>query len=120
MKKIKIGEKHNICGERLQKMRKRRNLSQEDLAVKLQLNGLDLTQKTISRIENGKRLITDYELKYFTDVLNIPICGLFEQDFCCAAKRGFLSLEEEMSCISVCGVGKEEKNGGMITIRCRS
>lgn len=38
MKKIKIGEKHNICGERLQKMRKRRNLSQEDLAVKLQLN----------------------------------------------------------------------------------
>ena len=77
-------------------------------------------EKEISRIENGKRLITDYELKYFTDVLNIPICGLFEQDFCCAAKRGFLSLEEEMSCISVCGEGKEEKNGGMITIRCRS
>lgn len=29
MKKIKIDEKHNICGERLKKMRKNRSLSQE-------------------------------------------------------------------------------------------
>lgn len=83
MKKIKIDEKHNICGERLKKMRKNRSLSQEALAAKLQLNGLDLTQKTISKIENGKRLITDYELKYFTDVLKIPICSLFEQNLGC-------------------------------------
>lgn len=42
---MRINEKHNICGERLRKIRKRRGLSQEDLAAKLQLRGLDLTQK---------------------------------------------------------------------------
>ena len=101
MKKIKIDEKHNICGERLKKMRKNRSLSQEALAAKLQLNGLDLTQKTISKIENGKRLITDYELKYFTDVLKIPICSLFEQNLgCCLMKEKFLLPEEKICCIT--------------------
>ena len=78
MKKIKIGEKHNICGERLQKMRKRRNLSQEDLAVKLQLNGLDLTQKTISRIENGARMVQDYELRALASQLGKSTDWLLE------------------------------------------
>ena len=101
MKKIKIDEKHNICGERLKKMRNNRSLSQEALAAKLQLNGLDLTQKTISKIENGKRLITDYELKYFTDVLKIPICSLFEQNLgCCLMKEKFLLPEEKICCIT--------------------
>lgn len=68
---MRINEKHNICGERLRKIRKRRGLSQEDLAAKLQLRGLDLTQKAISRIETGSRLVTDYELKYLAEVLKI-------------------------------------------------
>lgn len=80
MKKMRINEKHNICGERLRKIRKRRGLSQEDLAAKLQLRGLDLTQKAISRIETGSRLVTDYELKYLTEVLNIPVRLLLEEE----------------------------------------
>ena len=81
MKKMRINEKHNICGERLRKIRKRRGLSQEDLAAtKLQLRGLDLTQKAISRIETGSRLVTDYELKYLAEVLNIPVRLLLEEE----------------------------------------
>ena len=71
---MRINEKHNICGERLRKIRKRRGLSQEDLAAKLQLRGLDLTQKAISR------LVTDYELKYLAEVLNIPVRLLLEEE----------------------------------------
>ena len=77
---MRINEKHNICGERLRKIRKRRGLSQEDLAAKLQLRGLDLTQKAISRIETGSRLVTDYELKYLAEVLNIPVRLLLEEE----------------------------------------
>ena len=79
--------RRNISGERVRMKRLSMRLSQAALAAKVQTEGVVLEQDAISRIENGKRLITDYELKYFTDVLNIPICGLFEQDFCCAAKR---------------------------------
>lgn len=79
MKKIRPNEKHNICGERLRKMRKERGLSQEDLAAKLQLHGLDLTQKTVSRIETCRRLVTDYELKYLAEALDLPVDHLLEE-----------------------------------------
>ena len=58
-------------------------------------------KSSISKIENGKRLITDYELKYFTDVLKIPIYSLFEQNLgCCLTKEKFLLPEEKICCIT--------------------
>lgn len=41
---------------------------------------MDLTQKAISRIETGSRLVTDYELKYLAEVLNIPVRLLLEEE----------------------------------------
>ena len=78
MKIIGIDGKRNICGEKLRKFRMEKGLSQESLAAKIQLRGLDLTQKTISRIETGKRLITDYELKYLADALGVPVRELLD------------------------------------------
>ncbi len=46
----------------------------------IQLEGLDLTQKAISRMEAGKRLMTDYELKYLADALGVSIPELFENE----------------------------------------
>ena len=37
-------------------------------------------QKAISRIETGSRLVTDYELKYLAEVLNIPVRLLLEEE----------------------------------------
>ena len=54
--------------------------SQENVAAMIQLEGLDLTQKAISRMEAGKRLMTDYELKYLADALGVSIPELFEND----------------------------------------
>ena len=53
--------------------RERENLSQEQLAAKLQLAGLNITQKAVSRMETGKRVIADYELPYLADVLDVTI-----------------------------------------------
>ena len=47
---------------------------------RIQLEGLDLTQKAISRMEAGKRLMTDYELKYLADALGVSIPELFENE----------------------------------------
>ena len=80
MKMIKNHERRNICGRRLREIRKSRELSQENVAAMIQLEGLDLTQKAISRMEVGKRLMTDYELKYLADALGVSIPELFENE----------------------------------------
>ena len=57
----------------MRQTRERENLSQEQLASKLQLAGLNITQKAVSRMETGKRVIADYELPYLADVLDVTI-----------------------------------------------
>lgn len=51
-------------------------MSQEQVAAMLQISGLNITQKGISRMETGKRVIADYELKYLADVLQVSIYEL--------------------------------------------
>ena len=67
---IKNGKK-NLIGNRLSKLRTERNLSQRSLAYKLQLAGYDIDKNVITRIETGKRYVTDIELKAFCEVLDV-------------------------------------------------
>lgn len=68
--------KCNISGSKIRQLREQAGLSQEQLAAKLQLAGLNLNQKAISRIETGERVVPDFELLYFSQVLEVPICIL--------------------------------------------
>lgn len=68
--------KCNISGGNIRCARKAIHLSQEELAAKIQLSGLDITQKAISRIETGDRIVADYELPYLADALNVTVCHL--------------------------------------------
>lgn len=70
----------NITGHRIQLARQSNKLTQEELAVKLQILGLLHTRNTIAKLENGFRQITDIEIKAISDVLNVPINWLFEED----------------------------------------
>ena len=70
----------NISGERVREERLRANLSQEQLAYKLQIIGLDVTQKVISRIENGSRVVADYELDYLATALGTTINHLLGKE----------------------------------------
>ena len=42
--------------------------------------GLDVTQKVISRIENGSRVVADYELDYLATALGTTINHLLGKD----------------------------------------
>lgn len=75
-----VDGKCNASGVKIRELREGAGLSQEQLAAKLQLVGLNLNQKAISRIETGIRVVPDYELIYFSNVLNVPICKLLEQE----------------------------------------
>lgn len=54
----------------------RAGLSQEQLAVRLQLDGLGLTQKAISRMETGERVVADYELVHLARALEVGVLEL--------------------------------------------
>lgn len=76
MRLQKINGRCNICGMRVREARESAALSQEQLAAKMQLQGLSMTQKAISRIESGDRVIPDYEIAPLAAVLNVPVLWL--------------------------------------------
>jgi len=63
----------NICGKRVKEARKKLNLSQENLAAKLQIEGIVIERDSVSRIEIGTRFVADYELVALSKILNVSI-----------------------------------------------
>lgn len=59
----------NISGKNIKKIRKNMYLNQENLATKMQLNGMSMTPSTISKIESSDRTVSDKELLTFSKVL---------------------------------------------------
>lgn len=66
----------NLAGLQVRCLRRAARLSQEELAAKVQLAGLDLTQKAVSRIETGDRVVADYELLYLAQALQVSLQDL--------------------------------------------
>lgn len=64
------GEK-NLISNRIIKLRKEHKLSQRGLARQLQLAGYDMDKNVITRIENNKRYVSDFELKAFTEIFQV-------------------------------------------------
>ena len=61
---------NNICGKNISKFRKDLQISQRELADRMQLVGIDIDKNAIQRIECGKRFVTDIEIIAFAKVLN--------------------------------------------------
>ena len=71
MKITKYNDFKNVSGNKLRQLRKEHKMSQQDLAEKLQLEGIDLTSKEISKIEKNRRLIQDFELFTFAKIFDV-------------------------------------------------
>ena len=71
MKIYDFNGRKNICGQKVKEARKKLNLSQENLAAKLQLEGVIIERDSVSRIELGTRFIADYELFALCKILNV-------------------------------------------------
>lgn len=63
--------RNNICGSVIEWRRKELHKSQRQFADMLQLAGLDIDKNAVQRIEAGKRFVTDIELTYIAEVLNL-------------------------------------------------
>lgn len=76
----KTTDKCNICGLRVREAREKLKLSQDQLAARLQTEGLGVNQNSVSRIETGKRIVADFELAALAKVLTVDVNWLLQDE----------------------------------------
>lgn len=70
----------NLCGNRVKGARARLNITQTDLAARLQVAGITMERDSVSRIEIGTRFVTDYELAVLAKILGVSMEWLTENE----------------------------------------
>ncbi len=74
-RKQALGDR-NIIGARVTMARKRQGMKQKELLAKLQVNGVDMSTNTLSKMEGQTRSVTDMELVVLADVLKVSVVWL--------------------------------------------
>ena len=65
-------------GNNIRNLREKAELTQEQLAVKLQISGCDITRSAVAKIEVGQRHLYPDEVILIKNILNVD----FEDIFC--------------------------------------
>ncbi|WP_300412098.1 helix-turn-helix transcriptional regulator [uncultured Oscillibacter sp.] len=73
MRKINYYDNSNVISKRVRYFRKLRNISQGQLAARLQVMNINIEQQGISSIENNSRIVTDYELACLCRALGVTV-----------------------------------------------
>lgn len=76
MKIYDYNGRKNISGERIREARLKKRLTQQDLAARVQVEGVIIERDSISRVEIGTRFIPDYEIPVFARVLGVSALWL--------------------------------------------
>lgn len=68
----------NIIGHRMRIFRAMQNppMSQMDLLARLNLSGWEVSQSTLSKVENEERIVSDLELVIISKAMNVDILWL--------------------------------------------
>lgn len=64
----------------MREARRKKRLTQEELAAKLQIEGVTMERDSISRIEIGTRFVADYELRVLAKVLGVSPLWLIDAE----------------------------------------
>ena len=57
----------NITGKNIKKIRISKKITQEQLCARMQVLGYQISRSDISKLENGKRFISDFEIVGFAN-----------------------------------------------------
>jgi len=68
----------NVIGRRLRELRKQLHVTQKELSARLDVQGLNIDQAMISRIEKGERPVMDYELVAIAKALKVDSSELLK------------------------------------------
>ncbi len=67
-------------GAKVQYYRNQLNLTQKELAARLQVSGCDLSEVMVAQIEIGYRAVSVFEIDKLAEVLHVDYNALFAQD----------------------------------------
>ena len=76
----------NVIGPEIRRLRSRREMSQNDLAIKLQILGMEATRGKVSKIEARRVCVSDDDLMFIARALGVGLEELYP-DFIRGAKR---------------------------------
>lgn len=79
MARIIDGEKKNLIGANLKRIRTKLKISQQNLSNKLELLGVYICRGSVSRIEDFSRTVTDIELFAIAKALGVDIKELYDE-----------------------------------------
>ena len=79
MKRIVDGDRVNLIGEKIKEAREKKGMSQRELSEKMELLAVYTCRGSLSRIENGKRAVTDLEIAAICKILKISPNQRFEE-----------------------------------------
>ena len=79
MARIIDGNKNNLIGRNVRKIRKQKKMSQQELSAKLELMSVYICRGSISRLEDQTRTVTDIELYALARVLQVSVDELLKQ-----------------------------------------
>ena len=71
MKAFSYNGQRNVSGERIRQERTKQRYTQADLAARIQVTGVILERDCISKIENGLRMVQDFELRAIARALGV-------------------------------------------------
>ena len=71
--------KKNIIGPQVRKARKDSRITQMELAMQLQLMGINIERSGIAKLESGRRPASDIEVAAIAKILKVTIPWLFEE-----------------------------------------
>ena len=72
----KYNNKLNVTGRKIKELRIKNHLSLSNLSIKFALLGIDISKPSLHKLENGNRVIKDYELYGLSHVFNISLSDL--------------------------------------------
>ena len=72
----------NVVGPRVREARYKagRKVTQAELAARLQTFGLDMDRTAVSKIESGKRPVSDLEIVAICKALGVRVTDLFPEE----------------------------------------
>lgn len=76
-RKIPYGNK-NLCGAKIEALRKERGMKQTELISRMQLMGVDINPSSFSKLEGQRRIATDIEILAISRILKVTVDELLD------------------------------------------
>ena len=70
----------NVVGKHIKEIRERTGITQEQLAIRLEMAGWQVDRFLVSKIERGKRQVLDTEVQLIAKVLKVSVANLFKDE----------------------------------------